>query len=82
MRRRELIALMGASVAWPFAALAQEWGRTDPSGLLASDSARCKHSLLRRTATPRFSSKAKTLRSNFAHTRNTSIRSAKCSQAS
>jgi putative tryptophan/tyrosine transport system substrate-binding protein len=28
MRRREVIALIGASVAWPFAALAQEPGRT------------------------------------------------------
>jgi putative tryptophan/tyrosine transport system substrate-binding protein len=27
MRRREFIALMGASVVWPFAALAQEPGR-------------------------------------------------------
>ena len=28
MRRREFIALMGASVTWPFAAMAQEPGRT------------------------------------------------------
>ena len=26
MRRREFIALMGASVAWPFAAMSQERG--------------------------------------------------------
>ena len=34
MRRREFIALMGASVTWPFAALAQEPGRTYRLGVL------------------------------------------------
>ena len=34
MRRREFIALMGASVAWPFAALAQQAGRTYRLGFL------------------------------------------------
>jgi hypothetical protein len=36
MRRREFIALMGASITWPFAALAQEAGRTYRLGCLLS----------------------------------------------
>ena len=36
MRRREFVALMGASVTWPFAALAQEPGRTYRVGGLSS----------------------------------------------
>ena len=36
MRRREFVALMGASVTWPFAALAQQAGRTYRLGCLLS----------------------------------------------
>jgi putative tryptophan/tyrosine transport system substrate-binding protein len=35
MRRREFIALIGASVGWPFAAMAQEPGRTYRLGALS-----------------------------------------------
>jgi putative ABC transport system substrate-binding protein len=34
MRRREFIALMGASVAWPFGAMAQQPGRMYRLGIL------------------------------------------------
>ena len=37
MRRREFIALMGASVALPFAAMAQQAGRTYRIGLLTAE---------------------------------------------
>jgi putative ABC transport system substrate-binding protein len=35
MRRREFIALLGAGVTWPFAAMAQEAGRTYRLGCLS-----------------------------------------------
>ena len=37
MRRRAFVALMGASVTWPFAALAQQPGRTYHLGVLTTD---------------------------------------------
>ena len=36
MKRREFIALMGATVTWPFAAMAQQAGRTYRLGCLLS----------------------------------------------
>ena len=43
MRRREFIALMGASVTWPFAALAQELGRIYRVGGVSSSARNTPH---------------------------------------
>ena len=42
MRRREFIALIGASVTWPFPAIAQEPGRTSSLGLLWAQSSQAE----------------------------------------
>jgi putative ABC transport system substrate-binding protein len=43
MRRREFIALAGASIAWPFGAMAQEPGRTYRLGAMSSSSNNSLH---------------------------------------
>ena len=72
MRRREFIALMGASVAWPFAALAQQAGRTYRLGCLLARLRDAPANVAFLTNCDAADSlKAKISRSNIAHTGNT-----------
>ena len=75
MRRREFIALMGASVTLPFAAMAQEPGRSYRLGCLfpAPRGDEPASRLSSTNCDAAVSLKAKTSRSNIAHMRNTSI---------
>jgi hypothetical protein len=74
VRRREFIALTGASVAGPFVALAQEPGRTYRlGGLFPAPRDNPATRLSSPNCDASVSSKAKTLRSNIALMGNTSI---------
>ena len=70
MRRREFIALVGASVTWPFAAMAQQAGADLSSGFLGTQPAQIYAPTTMAFSTDcdaAVSLKAKTSRSNIAH---------------